>query len=58
MTSFVMNILNETYFGSNSVKYNLKMHEIERSLGEGINTVGNLPLSHQLEINPVIFLRL
>ena len=31
------------------------MHEIEKNAGEGINTVGKLTQSTQLEINPVIF---
>jgi hypothetical protein len=37
------------------LKYNVKMHEIEKNAGEGINTVGKLTQSTQLEINPVIF---
>jgi hypothetical protein len=31
------------------------MHEIERNAGEGINTIGKLTQSTQLEINPVKF---
>ena len=53
ISCFVLNTLNVTCFGVGSVKYNLKMHEIEKSIGEGIDTVGKLSQSSQLEINPV-----
>jgi hypothetical protein len=58
VSAFVLNTLNVTCFGVGSIKYNLKMHEIEKSVGEGIETVGKLPQNTQLDINPVNFLYL
>lgn len=51
--SFVLNALNLTCFGVNAIKYNLKMHEIEKAAGEGVDVVGPLPESSQLHQNPV-----
>jgi len=51
-TAFVLNTLNLTCLGINTLKYNLKMHEIEKNAGEGIDTVGVLKPNSQLDMNP------
>jgi len=49
--SFVLNIINLTCFNPNSIKYNQKMHEIEKASGEGLTTIGPLEKDNQCESN-------
>lgn len=51
-TSFALNIINFTCFNPNAIKYNQKMHEIERNAGEGLTTVGKLMQDAQCESDP------
>lgn len=52
--SFLLSVVNFTCFNIGSIKYNLKMHQIEKSAGEGITTVGKLMQESKVEQNPVI----
>ena len=52
-SSFILNVVNFTCFNPNAIKYNLKMHEIEKNAGEGLTTVGKLQVDTQCENNPV-----
>lgn len=51
-SSFVLNVLNYTCFNPNSIKYNQKMHEIERNAGEGSSTIGKLMKDNKCESDP------
>lgn len=51
-SSFVLNVINYTCFNPNAIKYNRKMHEIEKNAGEGLTTVGKLQVDAQCENNP------
>jgi len=50
--SFLLSVVNFTCFNIGSIKYNLKMHQIEKSAGEGITTVGKLMQESKVEQNP------
>lgn len=51
-SSFFLNVLNMTCFSVHGVRYNLKMHEIERNTGEGLTTVGKLVQNAKCESDP------
>ena len=53
-TSFLLSAFNFTCFNVNSIKYNAKMHEIEKQAGEGITTIGKMMQESKVESDPVI----
>jgi hypothetical protein len=57
-SSFILNVINFTCFNPNAIKYNLKMHEIEKNTGDGLTTVGKLHVDSQCEKNPVMLINI
>lgn len=51
-SSFFLNVVNFTCFNPCAIKYNLKMHQIERNAGEGLTTIGKLMQNTQCENDP------
>lgn len=50
--SYLMNMFNATCFNKNTIKYITKMHEMEKSAGVGLNTIGKLEEGTELEKQP------
>lgn len=51
-TSFLLSALNFTCFSRNAIKYNLRMHQIEKNAGEGITTIGKLMQDSKVQNDP------